>query len=82
MRDGIISFALIENNVIYENGASTAAPRINVDGVDDSVIRNNLLYNNHAFGISLFSDGRLPRLQPEQGLQQHDRDGHGRPLVP
>jgi len=28
---------------------------INLDGVDDSVFRNNLLYDNHAFGISLFS---------------------------
>src|SRR5262249_26896498 len=28
---------------------------INCDGVDDSIFRNNLLYNNHASGISLFS---------------------------
>jgi parallel beta-helix repeat protein len=54
VRDGIISFALLENNVIYENGVSGGSA-INWDGVDDSVIRNNLIYNNHAFGISLFS---------------------------
>jgi parallel beta-helix repeat protein len=54
LRDGIISSALIENNVIYENGANGGSA-LNMDGVDDSVFRNNLLYDNHAFGISLFS---------------------------
>jgi parallel beta-helix repeat protein len=54
VRDGIISFALLENNVIYENGVSGGSA-INWDGVDDSVILNNLIYDNHAFGISLFS---------------------------
>src|SRR5439155_7926790 len=28
---------------------------INADGVDDSVFRNNLMYRNHASGISLFA---------------------------
>ena len=54
VRDGIISFALVENNVIYENGVAGGSG-INADGVDDSVFRNNLLYENHAFGISLFA---------------------------
>lgn len=57
VRDGIISFALVENNVIYENGTAGASG-INADGVDDSVFRNNLLYDNHASGVSLFgADG-------------------------
>jgi parallel beta-helix repeat protein len=54
VRDGIISFALVESNVIYENGVNGGSA-INADGVDDSVFSNNLIYNNHAFGISLFS---------------------------
>jgi len=54
VRDGVISFALAEDNVIYENGVNGGSA-INADGVDDSVFRNNLLYDNHAFGISLFS---------------------------
>ena len=48
--DGIITGALIENNVIYNNGTAGAAG-INLDGVQDSTVRNNLLYNNHATGI-------------------------------
>jgi parallel beta-helix repeat protein len=52
--DGIISFALIENNVLSGNGVAGGSA-INADGVDDSTFRNNLLFNNHAFGISLFS---------------------------
>lgn len=52
--DGLISFAMIENNIIYENGRGGGSA-INLDGVMDSTIRNNLAYNNHASGISLFA---------------------------
>ena len=48
--DGIITNALIENNVIYGNGVAGGAA-INLDGVQDSVVKNNLLYDNHATGI-------------------------------
>lgn len=51
--DGIISGALVENNVIYDNGLGGGSG-INGDGVQNSVFRNNLLYNNHASGISLY----------------------------
>ncbi|CAG0927107.1 hypothetical protein TFLX_00355 [Thermoflexales bacterium] len=51
--DGIISHALIENNIVYENG-SGGGSGINLDGVTYSIVRNNLLYNNHASGISLY----------------------------
>jgi parallel beta-helix repeat protein len=51
--DGIISNAIVENNVIYNNGEAGGSG-INMDGVANSVIRNNLLYNNHASGISLY----------------------------
>jgi parallel beta-helix repeat protein len=57
--DGIISGALVENNVIHGNGggspvATGGAAGINMDGVQDSIIRNNLLYDNHATGIVAF----------------------------
>ena len=52
--DGIISFAVVEKNVVWENGLSGGSG-INCDGVSDSIIRNNLLYNNHASGISLYA---------------------------
>ncbi len=51
--DGLISNVLIERNVIYGNGRAGGSG-INCDGVTDSVIRNNLLYDNHASGISLY----------------------------
>jgi parallel beta-helix repeat protein len=51
--DGIISGALIERNVVYNNGAGGGGA-INLDGVHDSVVRNNLLYNNHSTGITNF----------------------------
>jgi len=51
--DGIITGALIEDNVIYNNG-SAGGGAINLDGVQYSTIQNNLLYNNHASGITMF----------------------------
>lgn len=58
--DGVISNAVVERNVIYENGngnpifGAPGGSGINCDGVRDSVIRNNLLYSNHKSGISLY----------------------------
>lgn len=52
--DGMISFGLIEQNIIYENGAGGGSG-INCDGLFDSLIRNNLLYQNRASGLSLYA---------------------------
>jgi parallel beta-helix repeat protein len=52
--NGLVQFATVENNVIWENGLGGGSG-INCDGVDDSIFRNNLLYNNHASGISLYA---------------------------
>lgn len=58
--DGIISNALVEKNIIYNNGVGGGSG-INCDGVQNSIIQNNLLYNNHASGISLYMiDGGAP----------------------
>lgn len=51
--DGIISDALVEENIIFDNGVGGGSG-INCDGVQDSIIRNNLIYNTHASGISLY----------------------------
>lgn len=51
--DGVITGALIEGNVIHDNGRGGGSG-INMDGVSDSVVRNNVLYNNHATGIALY----------------------------
>lgn len=59
--DGVISNALIENNIIYGNSAGAGSSAINLDGVNNSTIRNNLLFNNYSQGISNFKiDGTLP----------------------
>jgi parallel beta-helix repeat protein len=54
--DGIISNALVEDNIIYENGVGGGAA-INLASVRNSLIRNNLLYNNHASGIAGWDNG-------------------------
>jgi len=55
--DGIISYALVENNISCNNGATG----INCDGVQESTFRNNLIYNNGQRGLVLFRiDGAEP----------------------
>jgi hypothetical protein len=51
--DGIITGALVENNVIRGNGVGGGSG-INMDGVSDSVVRNNLVFDHHSSGISLY----------------------------
>ncbi|MDB4961808.1 MAG: hypothetical protein JWP01_1807 [Myxococcales bacterium] len=51
--DGVISNAIVEGNVILDNGRRGGSA-INADGVADSLIRNNVLDGNHASGISLY----------------------------
>jgi hypothetical protein len=54
---GVITHALVENNIIHDNGAKGGSG-INGDGVRDSTIENNLLYDNEAGGVALYrTDG-------------------------
>jgi parallel beta-helix repeat protein len=53
-KTGLVQYATVEANIIWNNGTAGASG-INCDGVDDSLIANNLLYNNHASGISLYA---------------------------
>jgi hypothetical protein len=58
--DGVISGAVIENNLIRDNGR-LGGSAINGDGIANAVIRNNVLDGNHASGISLYQiDGGAP----------------------
>ncbi len=59
--DGIISGAIVTGNRIYNNALPNSVypmlgggSGINMDGVQNSRIENNLVYNNHASGISLY----------------------------
>jgi parallel beta-helix repeat protein len=52
--NGLITNTLVENNIIYDNGKPRGGSAINGDGLQNCVIRCNVLYDNHASGISLF----------------------------
>jgi parallel beta-helix repeat protein len=58
--DGTMSGALIEYNTCFNNAAGGGGgAAINLDGVADSVIRGNLLYDNHAGGLVIYNgDGQ------------------------
>ena len=63
--DGISTDPEIYSNVIWENGLGGGAG-INLDGVQGALIYNNLLYQNHATGISLFQeDGAEPSIDAD-----------------
>jgi parallel beta-helix repeat protein len=53
-KTGLVQYATVESNIIWNNGTAGGSG-INCDGVDDSLIANNVLYNNHASGISLYA---------------------------
>ena len=58
--DGTISNAQVYGNIIHDNGTGGGSG-INCDGVINSVFYDNLLYGNHASGISLYQiDGGVP----------------------
>jgi hypothetical protein len=52
--DGLMQNVLVEGNILYGNGSGGGAS-INGDGVQDSIIRNNLIYNAYNnSGIALY----------------------------
>lgn len=51
--DGTISGAQVYANIIHDNGAGGGSA-INGDGLIDASIYNNVVYGNHASGISLY----------------------------
>jgi parallel beta-helix repeat protein len=57
--DGVSTGAIVERNVIYENGRLGGAA-INLASVRRSTIRNNLIYLNAAGGIACWADGNGP----------------------
>jgi hypothetical protein len=55
--DGIMSFWVVEKNIIYGAGTNGGAA-LNFDGVQDTKVLNNLAYDNTAGGVTLFyTDG-------------------------
>ncbi|HEX8525314.1 MAG TPA: fibronectin type III domain-containing protein [Tepidisphaeraceae bacterium] len=51
---GVNSGFLYENNTVYNNG-TLGGSAMNCDGLQNSTIRNNLLYGNRGKGISLYN---------------------------
>jgi len=65
--DGITTGAVVEGNVISGNGRGGGAA-INLDGVQDSLVRNNLLFANTASGIVCYGDADgVPDMSQDDG---------------
>ncbi len=59
---GVVSRAIVENNIVYGCGL-LGGSAINMDGIQNSRIQNNLLFNNHAKGITLYQiDASAPSI--------------------
>ncbi|TXT56012.1 MAG: hypothetical protein BAJATHORv1_30396 [Candidatus Thorarchaeota archaeon] len=54
--DGIISGGIVENNYVYHNGEGGGAA-INFASVRNTIVQNNLLFDNLAGGIACWDDG-------------------------
>ncbi|HLA41420.1 MAG TPA: right-handed parallel beta-helix repeat-containing protein, partial [Candidatus Glassbacteria bacterium] len=53
--DGVLNEGVVERNIIWGNGKSGGAG-INMTHVHDVVVRNNILFNNLAGGITVYQD--------------------------
>ena len=62
IEDGISRNLIIEQNVMTANG-DVGAAAINLAAVHDSVVRNNLMYGNHAAGIACWDDNYAEQKQ-------------------
>ncbi|MDC3956487.1 right-handed parallel beta-helix repeat-containing protein [Polyangium jinanense] len=76
--DGLVTGAAIERNLIIGNGAGLLANNkkrkgagINLDGVQDSIVQGNVLYDNAASGIVAFGDA-------DGSEEDAEEDGDGR----
>jgi hypothetical protein len=49
---GINTNAAIEGNTIHDVGSGVGGPAIGADGLQDSIVRNNLVYHAHGTGLS------------------------------
>jgi hypothetical protein len=49
---GINTNAAIEGNTIHDVGFGVGGPAIGADGLQDSIVRNNLVYHAHGTGLS------------------------------
>ncbi|MBI5118507.1 right-handed parallel beta-helix repeat-containing protein [Candidatus Poribacteria bacterium] len=72
--DGVITNALIENNVLYGNGRNGSGA-IELDGAAYATIRNNLLYGNNTTGINMY------RVDASAG-SHHNRITHNTIVMP
>jgi len=53
--DATMSNGVLEYNILYNNGLGNGGAALNLDGVADSLIRGNLLFDNHATGLVLYN---------------------------
>jgi len=53
--DGVLNWGVVEKNIIYGNGLGGGAG-INMTHVHDVLVRNNLIYNNYAAGMTVYQD--------------------------
>jgi hypothetical protein len=74
--DGLTTGALLEGNIALHNGQIGGAA-INLDGVQDSVLRDNLLVENFARGIVAYGDADGIPGDRLQGGRVGESDGNG-----
>ncbi len=66
--DGVLNFGIVENNIIYENGGGKGGAGLNMTHVQDIIVRHNLLYRNHAGGITFYQDADASAQGSKRGL--------------
>ncbi len=80
--DGVVSFGIIEGNLCHANGSTHGGAAINMTHVQDVIVRNNVLWNNLAGGITFYQDTGSFEQGSKRALIMHNtvvyEPGHGR----
>lgn len=70
--DGVESFGIIEGNLCHANGATLGGAGINMTHVQDVIVRNNVLWNNLAGGITFYQDAGSFEQGSKRALIMHN----------
>ncbi len=69
--DGVIQYGIVERNIIHDNGYKGGAG-INMTHVRDVIVRNNLVHNNYAGGLTYYADTDDQRYTSRRALIMHN----------
>ena len=70
--DGVEQYGIVEGNLCEANGATLGGAAINMTHVQDVIVRNNVILNTLAGGITFYQDSGEPSQGSKRALIMHN----------